>query len=444
LASIEVTVVATAMPTIVRHLGGWPLYPWVFSAYLLAQTVTIPLYGRLADLYGRRATYAVGVALFLVGSVACGLAPSMGTLVAARLVQGAGAGCVLPLTMTIFADLYDLVTRTKLQGLFSLVWGTSSLAGPLVGGAIALHWSWRWVFLLNLPFGVLSVVIVLATLREPSAHRRHRLDLLGAFLLAAATLLLLVGLLPAEQRPWALSPFWWFASVVAVAASFIIWEQRHPEPLIPLPLLRHRLHLAVNGAGLLLGMVLFGAVSYVPLYVQYVLGGTPLHAGLTLVPLSVGWSTASLLVGRLVQRVGFTALVRGGAVAVALGAALSFVALDVPLVALGGVVFYGLGMGALISCFTVSVQEHASPREKGIVTALAQFSRSIGGAVGVALLGVLATRGGAQSVDHLVPAATGSLATGLHLVFGAMVALAWAAMVVTVLLFPRLPSPRRP
>jgi len=431
------------MPTIVRHLGGWPLYPWVFSAYLLAQTVTIPLYGRLADRHGRRVTYAAGVALFLVGSVACGLAPSMGTLVAARLVQGAGAGCVLPLTMTIFGDLYDVVTRTKLQGLFSLVWGASSLAGPLVGGAIALHWSWRWVFLLNLPFGVLSVVMVLATLREPPPHGRHRLDLLGSLLLAAATLLLLVGLLPAEQRPWALSPVLWFAAVAAVVTLFVWWEGRHPEPLIPLPLFRHRLHLAVNSAGLLLGMVLFGVVSYVPLYVQYVLGGTPLHAGLTLVPLSLGWSTASLLAGRLVQRVGFTALVRTGAIVVALGPAVSFMAIDHRLAALVGLVLYGLGMGTLISCFTVSVQEQASPREKGIVTALAQFSRSIGGAVGVALLGVLATRGGDQSPDQLMPDATGSLAAGLHLVFGAMVALAWAAMLLTVLLFPRLPSPRR-
>ena len=443
LSSIEVTVVGAAMPTIVEQLGGLALYPWVFSAYLLCQTITIPLYGRLADLYGRRPIYVAGVALFLVGSVLCGLASSMTTLVAARAVQGLGSGVVLPLTMTIFGDLYVAETRTKLQGLFSLVWGVSSVAGPLTGGAIVTHWSWHWVFWLNIPFGLLSGTVVGALLRGVESQQKRKLDVGGAALLAVATLLLLVALLPDEQRPFGLPITLWLGAALVAFLVFVAVERRHPEPMVPLGLFRQRVHLAVNGAGVLIGVALFGIISYVPLYIQGVRGGTPFHAGAALIPLSLGWSVASIVGGRVVRRVGFRLLVRVGCLLVAAGGGLGLLglAIDSMIVAMGGLVVYGLGMGSCISSFTVSVQESVGASERGIATALSQFSRSIGGAVGVALLGaVLASViGGVSSpgeVDSDLPPE--QLDAGLQVVFRVAVGFVIAAAAVGLALFPKV------
>jgi len=445
LASIEVTVVATAMPSIVERLGGLALYPWVYSAYLLTQTVSIPLYGRLADLYGRRAIYVGGVGLFLVGSLLCGLAPSMEWLVAARALQGLGAGAVMPLTMTIFGDLYDVATRTKLQGAFSLVWGVSSVIGPLTGGAIVLRWSWPWVFWLNIPIGLASLVAVGLLLRETGFRREHRLDLGGAASLAAATVLLLVALLPQDQRPLGWPPVVWLVAASLAGAAFGVLERRHPEPLVPLALFRDRVHLAANGAGVLLGVVLLGVVGYVPLYVQAVRGGSPILAGSVLIPLSLSWTVSTFVSGRLVSRVGFRALVRGGCALVAAGGVLGGlgVGLDQPWISIAGEMLYGFGMGATISSFTVSVQERVEARQRGIVTALTQFSRSIGGAVGVAALGAVLTRrlGTSSSevdVGQLDAGLREAMAGGLTLVFALMAASAVAAAVVGIGLYPRV------
>lgn len=431
LSSIEVTVVATAMPTIAARLGGLALYPWVFSAYLLAQTVSIPLYGRMADIYGRRPTYALGVGLFLAGSTWAGLATTMHALVAARALQGLGAGAVLPISMTIFGDLYGVAQRTKLQGLFSLVWGISSVAGPLAGGAIAQSVSWRWIFFSNLPFGLASMLLVVLLLREPPQRRRRRLDLAGAATLTVTTLLVLIAMLPAPQRPAQLAPTWWLLAAVPVLGLFLRIERRHAEPLVPLALFRDRVHLAANLSGLLLGVVLFGVISYVPLFVQAARGGTPLQAGLLLIPVSLGWSTATVVGGRVVQRVGFQTLVRLGFAMVALGSAAGLLGLMwAPLsAALLGEICYGLGMGLCISSFTVSVQERVPRAQKGIATALTQFSRSIGGAVGVAALGaLLPDRAGASP----------ELNAGLAMVFMVLVATAAGAAVLGVALFPRV------
>jgi EmrB/QacA subfamily drug resistance transporter len=445
LASIEVTVVATAMPSIVEQIGGLALYPWVFSAYLLTQTVTIPLYGRLADLHGRRPVYVGGVALFLLGSVLAGMAPSMPALVAARAVQGLGAGCVIPLTMTIFGDLYEVSTRTKLQGLFSLVWGFSSVAGPLAGGTIVMHLSWHWVFLLNVPFGLLSAVAVAWLLKERPLGRRRPLDLGGAFTLSAATLLLLVALLPADQRPLAAGPFLWLAGAVLCALAFLGLERRHPEPLVPLDLFRDRVQVAANAAGVLQGVVLFGVSSYLPLYIQAVRGKTPIEAGALLIPLSLGWTVATFVGGRVVRRVGFQLLVRVGSTLIAVGAGLGYlgIVLDLLWVGVLGLVSYGLGMGLCVSSFVVSVQERVPPARRGIATALTQFSRSIGGAVGVAVLGVVLTTAVGTELHAVTsagadPALVGLLDQGLRTVFMLMVGAATGAALVALALFPRV------
>jgi EmrB/QacA subfamily drug resistance transporter len=443
LASIEVTVVAAAMPSIVESLGGLSLYPWVFSAYLLTQTISIPLYGRLADLYGRRNTYVVGVAIFLLGSALAGFSTSMQFLVAARALQGLGAGSVLPLTMTIFGDLFEVSVRTKLQGLFSLVWGISALLGPLAGGTIVQHLSWRWVFFLNLPFGLISGAIVALLLLEGKTRRQHRLDSVGAASLAIATLSVLVGLLPAEQRPLGLDVSAWMLLALAAFGLLLYWERGHPEPIIPLGLFRDRVHVAANFTGVLLGGVLFSLVSYLPLYVQGVLGGTPLMAGAVLIPLSLGWTTASIVGGRVVWQVGFRFLVRTGCALIAIGIVGAYygVISGQLLLALAGECVYGLGMGACISSFTVSVQEQVSFEKRGIATALTQFSRSIGGAIGVAVFGaVLASQLGPQAMEARSGLQTlreaAQLEEGLILVFGLQAVTSVAAAVLGIALFP--------
>ncbi|UCF36418.1 MAG: MFS transporter [Acidobacteriota bacterium] len=444
LASIEVTIVAAAMPTIVDQLGGLALYPWVFSSYLLTQTISIPLYGRLADLYGRRPVYVLGVTLFLIGSTLSGLASSMTFLVVARSLQGLGAGSVLPLTMTIFGDLFEVSARTKLQGLFSLVWGISSLAGPLVGGTIALHLSWRWVFFLNLPFGIVGAATVFILLKEVRKRREHSLDLQGALTLSLGTLLLLVGLLPEDQRPVSGGLLPWMVAAFMMYGAFILLERRHPEPILPLELFRDRVHLAANLAGVLLGMVLFGFVSYLPLFVQGVKGGSPIEAGAVLIPLSAGWTTASFVAGRLVWRVGFRFLVRVGCFLVAIGSLMAYVGLSVdhsPVAFLGEII-YGLGMGACISSFTVSVQERVPIYQRGIATAMTQFSRSIGGTIGVAVLGaILTSKLGGNIPDLNLASHQGSeshLSQALLTVFFASALLAIAASLVGVALFPKV------
>lgn len=446
LASIEATVVGTAMPSIVDHLGGFALYPWVFSAYLLAQTISIPLYGRLADLHGRRVTYVSGVALFLLGSVLCGLAPSMELLVAARALQGLGAGSVLPLTMTIFGDLYDVALRTKLQGLFSLVWGVSSVVGPLAGGTIVESWSWRWVFLINLPFGLISALVIgVLLVDEGLPRRRRRLDIGGALALSAATLALLLALLPAHQRPGQIPVAVALVAAAIATALFLLLERRHPEPLVPLDLFRDRVHVAANAAGVLLGVVLFGVVSYVPLYVQGVRGASPVVAGASLIPLSLGWTTASIVAGRAVGRFGFQILVRVGSALVGIGAVVGAggAYLSNPLLGMVGLSLYGIGMGCSISSFTVSVQERVPTQRRGIATALTQFSRTIGGSLGVAVLGalLLATTGGDPTHGDLAAMSSGQrhlLEHGVLVVFGAGGIAALGAGLLGFTLFPRV------
>lgn len=446
LSSIEVTIVSAAMPTIVGSLGGLSLYPWVFTTYLLAQTITIPVWGRFADLFGRRRTYAAGVALFLFGSAACGLAPTMESLILARLLQGLGGGSLLPLTMTIFGDLYPVEQRTRMQGLFALIWGLSSVMGPAAGGLIVMVGSWRPIFWINLPFGVAASAVILALLPEHGASGRARIDWAGTGLLSAGVLMGLLALLPPEQRP---GPAWLFGvAALALTAGFVAVERRVSSPLLPLDLLRDRVQATVNTSGVLLGTILFGIVGFLPLYVQAILGATPVWAGAALVPATVFWTLGSLIGGRLVMRFGFQALVRTGASLLAVGlviAALGIHARGVVPV-MGALALYGAGMGLCISTFTVSVQERAPRDQRGIATALSQFSRSIGGTIGVTALGALMNHQLGGSLDRkalfdggeIAPELVARLAPALDAVFSTVAALGLAAALIILLGYPRV------
>lgn len=389
LGSLDVTVVGTAMPTIAGKLGGVELYGWVFSAYLLASTVTVPIYGRLADLWGRRPSYLLGLAIFLLGSLVCGLSTSMPMLVAARLLQGLGAGALVPVTLVAIGDMYAVGERAKLMGVFSLVWGLSSVLGPTLGGALVVL-GWPWVFWVNLPIGVVAFVVVAATLRDPPRVTGSRLDVLGAGLVAAATSSLLLGAKTLEEGRVALG------SAELCAGALLAWvfvrvERRAHSPILPLALFEEPAIARAAPAGVLIGGVLFSAVAYVPLYLRAVSGWATVAAGAALIPMSLCWTSAAWASGRLISRHGFRAPVVGGAAFIALGSALAAAAVLAarPAWLIVGTGVVGAGLGLHVTATNLAVQERVGFRLRGAATATLQFSRTLGGTLVVALLGVV-------------------------------------------------------
>lgn len=460
LAALDATVVGTAMPTIVGQLGGLALYPWVFSAYLLTSTTTIPLYGRLADLYGRKRVLLVAMGLFLAGSLLCGLAQSMPQLVLFRALQGLGAGGILPVTLTILGDLFPIEQRARLQGLTSAVWGASAVAGPTVGGFLTDTLSWRWVFTVNVPFGLVAIALIGLALREQLAPKRRTIDYAGAATLTLGLTVLLTGLLAAGEGSAVLSPrsLGGIALGIGILAFFGWIERRAAEPVIPLDLVRRRLVAVVTLGSVLIGAGMFGVTSYLPLYVQGVLGGTASTAGMTVMPFAVAWSVASTVSGRVILRFGFRSSVLAGMAAMlAAGLALQLVPrLERLAWAVTAAALFGTGMGFSATAFLIAVQNAVSWAERGIATALVGFSRSIGGAVGVAALGAVlaaqlrATTSAGVSPDRLLDPALrstldpatlaalrGSLAGALGAVYLAVLLVVIAAVVLVALGFPR-------
>ena len=394
LAAIEVTVVATAMPTVIGQLGGLSQYSWVFSAYLLTSTVMIPIWGKLSDLYGRRRFFLASVGLFLLGSALSGASQSMPQLILFRAVQGVGAGGLLPLAMTILGDLYSLKERARMQGLLSSVWGFASIVGPVTGGYVTEVLSWRWVFYLNLPFGFAAAAAVSLALVESSHHGRPHIDYRGATLLGAAVALLLLALNPSVLAAGAFDNgtlLLLYVGVAAVGIAFIGNERRAVEPIIPLDLLNERLVASVAVCGFLVGISVFGAISFVPLFVQAALGGEPTQAGTALTPLLLGWVTMSFVTGRLVLRVGYRMMVVSGLTLVTGGfAGLAQIGHDSPVWWLRtDLALMGMGMGMTMLTLVLAMQSAVDRSRLGVATSLGQFTRSIGGAVGVAVMGAI-------------------------------------------------------
>jgi EmrB/QacA subfamily drug resistance transporter len=393
LAAMEATIVGTAMPTVVASLGGLAQFSWVFSAYVLTSTVSVPLWGKLSDLYGRRIFYQLGIGIFLVGSVASGLSRSMPQLIAARALQGLGAGALIPLGMTIIGDVYTLRERARMQGFFSGVWGLSSIIGPLIGGFITDHWSWRGVFFINVPFGILAAAIIGFALAEPKRTERPKIDYLGAGVLTAAVTLLMLVLVEAGTPAMLLRPI--NLVQVVIVAALIVWliriERRAPEPIIPLELFKNRIVTVAMVVGFLAGVAMFGAISFLPLFAQGTRGVSATAAGSFLSPLLLSWVTASIIGGRLLIRLGSRPIVIAGMVAMTIG----FVALTLATrqtatwILIVELIIIGTGLGLTMLTLLIAVQ-HAVPKSQlGIATSLNQFFRSIGGAMGVALLGAV-------------------------------------------------------
>ncbi len=305
-AALDSTVVGTAMPTIIGQLGGLSEYAWVFTAYLVTSTTTVPLYARLADIHGRKPVFLVGLTLFVVGSVLCGTATSMPALIAFRALQGLGAGAVQPISFTIAGDIFSPRQRARMQGLFSGVWGLSAIIGPALGGVITTTVGWPWVFEINLPVGILAGLIIWFAFHERFERRSQSIDWLGAGLLTGSIVLLLFAVSEGGQLFGWTSPLVvaMLAGAVALFVAFVLNSRRTPAPLIDLDLLRSPLVRAGLGIGTLAGVVMFGLTTYVPPMVQGVHGGTALEAGAAVAAMSIGWPIASVLAGRLLIRIG--------------------------------------------------------------------------------------------------------------------------------------------
>jgi EmrB/QacA subfamily drug resistance transporter len=385
LASMESTVVATAMPTIVGQLGGLEHYSWVFSAYMLASTTTVPLYGKLSDIYGRRKLYVFAMAIFLIGSMLSGIAQNMTQLIAARSLQGLGAGGIMPLAFILIGEMFSLEQRAKMQGLFSGVWGISSIVGPLLGGFLVDQLSWRWIFYINVVPGLLAAALVALAWRDQHhGHERPAVDYAGATLLTVSVVMLLLGLMGSGIASWIL------ILTALLLFTLLLWvERRAADPILPLPLFRDRLFSTATAHGMLAGWAMFGSVSFIPLFVQAVLGSTATEAGITITPMLLGWVAASIIGTRLLLVIGYRKLAVIGTAALVIGAFLmSQAGMSTSRVSLMVfVALMGIGMGLSIPGFLIAVQTSVQRRQLGTATSTLQFSRSMGGTLGVSVMG---------------------------------------------------------
>ncbi len=418
LGALEATIVATAMPTVVDQLGGLAHYSWVFSAYLLTSTVTTPIWGRLSDIYGRRRFYLAAVVLFVTGSILSGFAQSMEQLIVFRALQGIGAGGLLPLGMTILGEIFTLEERARAQALFAGVWGIASVLGPIAGAVITEGLSWRWVFFVNVPFGIAAGALVTMNLREAARESRARVDYTGAVLLMGAVTALMVALNQSSGTEATLATGTvrgLYAAALVLMVVFVVSQRRSAEPLLPIELLHNRLVAVSTLSNMLLGIGIFGALTFVPLYVQSALGRSASEAGGVLTPLLLGWVVMSVVTSRLLPRLGHRPFILTGLGCVTVG--------FFGLVTVGpGTPFWrmyldlgvmGVGMGMTMLSLLLAVQGSVPRTQLGVATSLGAFARSIGGAVGVAVMGALV----ASALPASGVATPATLATGLHRAF---------------------------
>jgi len=452
--AIEATIVSTAMPQIAGQLGDLHLYSWVFSSFLLTQTATTVVFGKLADLYGRKPVLLVGIAVFLVGTVLCGFAWSMPSLIVFRLVQGIGAGAIQPVCLTVVGDLYTVQERGKIQGYLASVWGISSVLGPLAGGLIIQQLSWAWVFWINLPIGLAATAGFMFFLHENVARARHSVDTTGAALFTVAVASLMVSLTEAGTSDHALA-LAAAAICVVSAALFVAQERRARDPMMDFSLWTRRPIATANLATLLSGMAVIGLTTFLPMYVQGVLGQSALVAGFALTMMVLGWPVGATLAAKNFSRFGLRATLLFGAALLPAGA-LPFLFLAPgasPVMAGLGSTVMGLGMGFLSTSAIVVIQDSVGWAERGSATASNIFSRNLGSTLGATLLGAvlnvsLAHRGtGApivhfdqirQLLDHSrtgvgEAAVRSALGQSLHLTFWAVFLIALSTLALATL-----------
>ena len=428
LVAIDATVVATAVPAIVHDIGGFTSFPWLFSAYLLAQAVSVPVYAKLSDTIGRKPIMLIGIGLFLLGSILCGVAWSMPALIAFRVVQGLGAGAVQPMAITIAGDIYTLAERAKVQGYLASVWAVSSVVGPTLGGVFASLGIWRGIFLVNIPLCLVAGWMLVRSFHENIEPVKHRVDYLGSGLLTVSLTLLILGALEGGQA-WA-----WdsgisdavFAGGALLFVAFILVERRAAEPVLPSWVVSRRLLATTAMVAFGVGAVMLGITSYVPTFLVGALSTSPIVAGLALAALTIGWPISASQSGRLYLRIGFrnTALI--GITVTVIGTGVLAVTASVPNVALVAFSCFivGLGLGLVATPTLIAAQTSVEWNERGVVTGTNLFARSIGSSIGVAVFGAIA---------NAVYAGTPHGDTDPHTIVAASSAVFLAVMIAAVL-----------
>ncbi|GAA4609331.1 EmrB/QacA subfamily drug resistance transporter [Actinoplanes octamycinicus] len=445
LIAIDSTIIATAVPSVVRDIGGFHQFPWLFSIYLLAQAVSVPVYGKLNDMFGRKPVILFGIALFLLGSIFCGAAWNIWLLIAFRVVQGLGAGAIQPTAITIVGDLYSVAERAKVQGYVASVWGVSSVVGPTLGGVFSEYVSWRWIFFVNVPLCLLAAWMIMRRFHEDRGRARAVVDYRGATLLTVGLTLLILGVLEGGQA-------WGWASPASVAIlglgvllliAFGFVERTAAQPVLPLWIFRRRLLVTSGQLSVCVGAILMALSSYVPTYAQEVLGAGPLVAGLALAALTLGWPIAASQSGRVYLRFGFRVCALTGTTLVFAGSGLLLLlGRHSSLFEVAGYcTIIGLGMGLTSSPTLIAAQSSVGWAERGVVTANNIFLRSVGSALGVAVFGAVANA--VLGSGAVTPA---GLTTAVHRIFIGIVIVAGLMVVLAALLpgdAPRQKSPDR-
>jgi EmrB/QacA subfamily drug resistance transporter len=445
LAALDATIVGTAMPTVVATLGGVALYPWVFSAYMLASTVVMPVFGGISDRLGRRGPFLTAVAVFGVGSLVAGAAPSMLVLIVGRAVQGIGAGGILALALIIFGDLFPGPRRGQMQALITAVWGFASIVGPLLGGVIVDHASWRWVFYMNLPLGLVVAGLIVAGLRETApgllGRAGRRLDLAGAAVFLVGVTAILFAILESGQpaggaHPGLLAPGRLLAVLVGLGCLvlFVRIERASPDPLLALGLFRETPFTVASLTGFFAGAAMFGALVHVPLLMQWGRGADATTAGVSLMTMSTGWSLGGLVAGQLMNTLGFWRLSLLGMAVMAAGQLALAIRPDgswTYLLTVGGAL--GVGMGLASITLIVAVQTLVPREQRGVATAAVLFFRNVGSTLGVAVMGAVLTGRLGVQVMELGRGAAG-LPPGLAAAFvGEIGIVFWLGTVATIL-----------
>ncbi len=440
LVAIDSTVIATAVPSIVADIGGFTSFPWLFSIYLLASAVTVPVYAKLADTIGRKPLILWGIGVFLLGSILCGFAWDMPSLIIFRAVQGIGAGAILPIVITMVGDIYTLEERARVQGYLASVWSISAVVGPTLGGVFAQFDLWRGIFFINVPLCLLAGWMIWSRFTEKVERREHRIDYAGAALLTVSVTLLILGLLQggtgwAWDSPQSLAVL---GAGAVLLVAFGLVERRAGEPILPFWVLSRRLLLTTNLLGFCVGAVLIGLVEYVPTFLTVTTGAEPIVAGLALGALTIGWPVAATLSGRLYLRFGFRPTTILGGIILVLGTAMLALSTVAPslwvVAALCFVIGLGFGFAAVPSL--VAAQASVEWNERGVVTGTQLFFRSIGQAIGAAAFGAIANSvvlglGGDETTPSTMAAAVGAVFLG-------------GAIVATVLLVAAIAMPRVP